>query len=54
MMRKRRLPKGRFNFPDLRYCYDITGRLNMIKYIQAFDRANRLVPGGTFIKGRYV
>ena len=53
-MRKRRLPKGKINIPDMRYVYDINGKYDIIRYIVVFDIVNRLVPGGTFVKGMYV
>ena len=53
-MRKRTLPKGKLNIPDPKRTYDRNGKDDIVGYIELFDRANNLVRGGTFVKGKYV
>lgn len=53
-MRKRILPKGKMKIPNRRYICDKNGKCDIVKYIVAFDRVNKLVPGGTFVKGMRV
>ena len=53
-MIKRTLPKGTFNFPDPKHTYDRNGKDDIVRYIKLFDMANRLVPGGTFVKGKQI
>lgn len=53
-MMGKRLPKGELNLPDPRYTYNRNGKDDIVKYIAAFDKVNRLAPGGTFVKGKQI
>lgn len=53
-MRRTSLPKGRLNFSRSEYTYDRNGKDDIVKYIQLFDRINRLVSGGTLVKGKQI
>lgn len=51
---RRRIRKGKIVIPDGKFIYDKAGKNLILKYIELFDRFNRLVPGGTVVNGKRI